>query len=101
MNEQTLAEWFKEKRFDPAFHLALGDIRLTIGDQEEAVALTEAMLNEYETLKAATERLSAEMATKLATMVKREWEGVYSWSGWQPEHDALKAYASILEGKDD
>ena len=49
----------------------------------------------------ATERLSAEMATKLATMVKREWEGVYSWSGWQPEHDALKAYASILEGKDE
>ena len=61
----------------------------------------ESRLNEYETLKAATERLSAEMATKLATMVKREWEGVYSWSGWQPEHDALKAYASILEGKDE
>ena len=89
MNEQTLAEWFKEKRFDPAFHLALGDIRLTIGDQEEAVALTEAILNEYETLKAATERLSAERVKAILEDRKLYSQDIL----------ALHEYAKILEGK--
>ena len=98
MNEQTLAEWFKEKRFDPAFHLALGDIRLTIGDQEEAVALTEAMLNEYETLKAATERLSAE---DVRDILKWRSDVILQHAlPYNPLHSlALQAYADILEGK--
>ena len=31
-------EWFKKLRFDEYHHLGLGDIRLTIGQQEEILA---------------------------------------------------------------
>ena len=51
-------------------------------------------LNEYETLKKATERLSALQAKELIVFA------LGSTRISQPEHaDALKAYADILEGK--
>ena len=34
-----LSEWFRERRHDPTTHIALGDIRLTMGDQEEALEI--------------------------------------------------------------
>lgn len=36
----NLAEYFRELRSNPAHHLGLGDIRLTIGQQEEIAAMT-------------------------------------------------------------
>ena len=51
----------------------------------------EARLNEYETLKAATERLSAEDARRLGDIV--EDDGM--------DGEPLFAYANILEGKDE
>ena len=36
-----LEKYFMKLRFDPKHHLGLGDIRLTIGQQEEIIALVE------------------------------------------------------------
>lgn len=37
--EMNLEAFFAKLRFDPAHHLGLGDIRLTLGQQEELVRL--------------------------------------------------------------
>jgi hypothetical protein len=42
MNSRDFAEYFRKLRFDPNHHLGLGDIRLTLGQQEELVALMRA-----------------------------------------------------------
>ena len=64
----------------------------------------EARLNEYETLKAATERLSAEDADGLASCA-RICSGGDDGLGYNAEEVRLAqcadAYANILEGKDD
>ena len=55
----------------------------------------EARLNEYETLKAATERLSAEIRKTVSNLLVR---GKIS----EGEHDcAMRRIADILEGKDE
>ena len=51
-------------------------------------------LNEYEILKAATERLSAEDARLWADRIEQYFRGAQIV-------DAFRAYADILEGKDD
>lgn len=38
---------FQQLRFDPNHHLGLGDIRLTLAQQEEIVALIEQKLNKH------------------------------------------------------
>jgi len=38
--EQRVKAYFMQLRFDDKYHLGLGDIRLTIGMQEEVIALT-------------------------------------------------------------
>ncbi len=42
---KVIAEYFRKLRFDPKFHLGLGDIRLTIGQQREIVDLVSIMSN--------------------------------------------------------
>ena len=86
------------------------DGRYWRGDGERMLAerLTneqvEARLNEYETLKAATERLSAEDADGLASCA-RICSGGDDGLGYNAEEVRLAqcadAYADILEGKDD
>jgi len=39
------AEYFRKLRFDKRFHLGLGDIRLTMGMQEELIAEIERLCN--------------------------------------------------------
>ena len=60
----------------------------------------EARLNEYETLKAATERLSAVAANGLLDLMATGIPSYLSsvWTSWL---DALQAYADILDGKDE
>jgi len=71
-----------------------GHITIRCSNEQCAGWLTieqaEARLNEYETLKAATDRLSAEMA-RSAVNAKGFVGGLLS---------ALRDYANILEGKD-
>lgn len=44
----TVAKRFEQMRHDPNFHLGLGDIRLTVGDQEEIVAIITQLEDELE-----------------------------------------------------
>ena len=44
------ADWFKKLRFDEKHHLGLGDIRLTIAQQEEIVSIIERQRAELETI---------------------------------------------------
>lgn len=43
----SLAECFQQLRFDTAHHLGMGDIRITIGQQEEIVDLVEIDKQDY------------------------------------------------------
>ena len=68
----------------------LGAYGIETMTREEA----ESRLNEYETLKAATERLSAEDARLWADRIEQYFRGAQIV-------DAFRAYADILEGKSD
>ena len=39
MNRSELEKYFLKLRFDPSHHLGLGDIRLTLGQQDELLAM--------------------------------------------------------------
>ena len=45
MIADTIEEYFKKLRFDKNHHLGLGDIRLTIGQQEEIVEIARNLPN--------------------------------------------------------
>ena len=52
----NLSEWFHDKRHDPTTHIALGDIRLTIGDQEEALEIVVRLEARIKALEANTSK---------------------------------------------
>ena len=91
---ENMHEW-KIKRQGLGGHIV---IRCEKSQEELTIDEAESRLNEYETLKAATERLSAGMAIVLANAlddIAVAWDGKDAGKGPRD----LRAYADTLESK--
>ena len=60
MSEFNIMDYFKSLRVDKNHHLGLGDIRLTIGQQEELSEYFNFFKNGYDQLRARVKELEAE-----------------------------------------
>ncbi len=67
----NVEKYFKELRFDPKFHLGLGDIRLTIDQQEKIVKYVKSQEDLLETHEPHGHNVTNEQHAKLRDKIKQ------------------------------